>query len=278
MSYGKDVKRLLLSLKNRIVRRSGPGRAIEVWQDDAFLVSFPKSGNTWVRYMLACAISKRPEGVALEDMEILVPNIYSTPIRYLQKVPTPRILKSHESFDPRYGRVIYLVRHPADVAVSYYHHCLRMGFIPRGTDLNQFVRSQVVQGGPYGTWAKHVDSWLDQRHRDERFLLVRYEDLVRNPKRGLLSILQHLGIDLIEDDVESIVAASTVGTLRSRESQERARWKEVRSKHLEVPFFRKGISGEGINLLGPQTVAFMRDSWASQIARVGYDDLANTRI
>src|SRR3712207_7954466 len=38
----------------------------------------------------------------------------------------PRLVKSHEPFDARYGRVVYLVRHPTDVAVSYYHFLIKM--------------------------------------------------------------------------------------------------------------------------------------------------------
>ena len=38
----------------------------------------------------------------------------------------PRILKSHEHFDYRYKRMIYIVRDPRDVLISFYNYQITM--------------------------------------------------------------------------------------------------------------------------------------------------------
>src|SRR5438270_613556 len=106
-------------------------RGLTVLPTDVLLVSYPRSGNTWLRFLLANAL--RPAQVAtFADVGAVVPDIYDEPDRDLLRRPVPRVLKSHEPFDERYRRVLYLVRHPADVAVSYYHYLIKMRQLPPG--------------------------------------------------------------------------------------------------------------------------------------------------
>src|SRR5437588_13041373 len=93
-------------------RQSVPAaRGLTVLPTDVFLVSYPRSGNTWLRFLLANAL--RPAQVAtFADVGAVVPDIYDGPDRDLLRRPAPRVLKSHEPFDERYRRVLYLVRHP----------------------------------------------------------------------------------------------------------------------------------------------------------------------
>ena len=98
-----------------------PGRALQIFPDDVFLVSFPKSGNTWTRFLIAnLAHPEQPASFA--NLYELVPDPEGTPKRIFDRIPRPRIIKSHECFDPRYPRVIYIVRDPRDVALSQYHY------------------------------------------------------------------------------------------------------------------------------------------------------------
>src|SRR5581483_8943536 len=119
---GRRSAMSLLSPIRRLRRRPpqrGAGRGFTLLDDDMLLVSFPRSGNTWLRVLLANLL--RPEPVTLTTIEQVVPDVYANADADLLRVPRPRILKSHEPFDARYGRVVYLVRHPVDVAVSFYH-------------------------------------------------------------------------------------------------------------------------------------------------------------
>ena len=69
---------------------------------------------------------------------------------------TPRILKSHEVYDYRYKRVIYIVRDPRDVFLSYYYFCLKTGKIKNEYPIESLLDEFVERGiSTYGSWQDH---------------------------------------------------------------------------------------------------------------------------
>src|ERR1035438_7325511 len=81
------------------------GKHYTVHPDDTFLVSYPKSGNTWVRLLLANLIHPN-ETVGFANINRLLPAPGVLSKRFLKTLPRPRILKSHEPFDVRFRKVI----------------------------------------------------------------------------------------------------------------------------------------------------------------------------
>src|SRR5205085_6950732 len=117
-------------------------RGLTVLPTDVFLVSYPRSGNTWLRFLLANAL--RPaEPATFATFGEVVPDIYDETDRELRRRPSPRVLKSHEPFDRRYRRGAYLAPPPADVAVSYYHSLIKKPPIPPRFDVVSMVDSDV---------------------------------------------------------------------------------------------------------------------------------------
>src|SRR5438874_11935634 len=133
---GKIVQ-TVLQAKRVLLGQVNAGRAATVYPDDVFLVSYPKSGNTWVRFLIANLISDIP--VTFLNIEQRIPSIYILPDRALRAMPKPRVLKSHECFVPRYRNVIYIVRDPRDVAVSYYHYNLKKRVLPPDCSLDENI-------------------------------------------------------------------------------------------------------------------------------------------
>ena len=103
---------------NVFLRRLAPGRDAAVYPDDVFLVSYPKSGNTWMRFLVGNLVFPN-DPITFANVERRVPSIYGMSGRKLRLVPRPRYIKSHEPFHSKYQNVIYVVRDPRDVAVSY---------------------------------------------------------------------------------------------------------------------------------------------------------------
>ena len=69
----------------------------------------------------------------------------------MRALPRPRVLKSHESFQPHYPSVIYIVRDPRDVAVSYYHHAMKWGNVTtiirwKTSFRDSFARKMIASG------------------------------------------------------------------------------------------------------------------------------------
>src|SRR5713101_9299626 len=121
-----------------LFRLHRPGRSLLILPDDVFLVSFPKSGNTWTRFLLANLIYPN-QPATFANIHRLIPDPAGTTKRDFDRMPRPRIIKSHECFDPRYPRVVYIVRDPRDVAVSQYHYHRKLQRISDDSPIENFV-------------------------------------------------------------------------------------------------------------------------------------------
>src|SRR5438046_5865734 len=114
MRFERRMLRLCKAGLNRMLCLQRPGRNFSVYADDTFLVSYPRSGNTWTRFLIANLLHPEIE-VGFANIESLVPDTAALSSRTLKRVSRPRVLKSHQYFDPRYTNVVYVVRDPRDV-------------------------------------------------------------------------------------------------------------------------------------------------------------------
>src|SRR5205807_6176262 len=135
-------------------------RALPMSPDDIFIVSFFKSGNTWARFLLSNLLNPRASN-SLEKIERMSPDTYQFRYDDFCKLQRPRLIKSHECFDPRYRRVIYIVRDPRDVAISLYHFLRKRRAIDDGVPLATYASEWFIRGTGSGvTWREHVGSWI----------------------------------------------------------------------------------------------------------------------
>lgn len=240
---------------------------MKVFPDDLFLVSYPRSGNTWIRSIAAHLVC--PHEDPLPHLDECIPDIYAVPRRTLQMVPRPRVLKSHEYFDPRYRRAIYVVRDPRDVAVSYYHYEVMRSRLPPDASLDEFVvRFVAGRVDLYGRWSDHVRGWLDARQHDRRFLLLRYEDLLSDVAAGVRQIARFVGSDASHDRVQWVSQACSVSSMRAAEADGRllSEW----PRRPGSSFLRSGTSGAGYAELRPESLQLIEDAFAHELQRTGY--------
>ena len=82
-----------------------PGRNLAVFPGDVFIVSYPKSGNTWTRFLVANLL--HPEEPAnFANINRIIPDPEALSKRELERMPRPRYIKIHQYFDPRYKKII----------------------------------------------------------------------------------------------------------------------------------------------------------------------------
>ena len=251
------------------------GRRLTVFPNDVFIVSYPKSGNTWTRFLISNLVHK--EAVTFANVENLVPSIYVHPDRVLRRLP--RILKSHECFDPRYRKVIYIVRDPRDVAVSYYHHCIKMHWLSDQCSLDEFVPRFMKPEFEinFGTWADHLLSWLGTRRDSENFLFVRYEDMIENPEAELSRVAALLNLDVGRDSLQRAVTLSSADRMRDLEKQQGEKWELIKESRKDKPFVRTAKSGGWRSALSPGSVAKIEAAWGQLMESVGYQ-VSNSEI
>src|SRR5207245_8937086 len=111
------VRDYVIEVTTVALRRTIAEHKVEVFPDDIFLVSYPRSGNTWTRFLIGNMINP-DDPVTFANLEQRIPSIYTFPNRVLRSLP--RILISHVAYDPPYPRVISIVRDRRDLELSLY--------------------------------------------------------------------------------------------------------------------------------------------------------------
>jgi estrone sulfotransferase len=156
---------------------------------DIFLVSYPRSGNTWMRYMLANLLEPEQEW-NIQTINRIVPDIHKKwPEDYIER--TPRIIKSHFPYQEIYRNVIYLFRDGRDVAVSYYDYLKKVHNYPKSFEdyFEEFLKGSLR----YGAWHTHAMSIIFSS-RPMKVLSIKYEDLVTDTIEQVQRIAAFLSV------------------------------------------------------------------------------------
>ena len=213
--FQSNAWRNVRKVRRDVVHRIAGVPWMEVREEDRFLFSYPRSGNTWLRHII---MHLRHSSLAhdFEELENSIPTIDTLEFNErLAKMPSGmRFFKSHLPHEPYFltGKVVYVVRDGRDVLLSnhdYYRHI--KGY--KG-DLDQFLDKFLTGWMRYGNWPKNVQSWL--AHIDHpNLLLVKYEDMRANPLKAVRSICAFTDLAATEDQIQAALDASSVDKVHS---------------------------------------------------------------
>ena len=211
-------------------------------ESDVFIVSYPRSGSTWVRFLLANLTrydSQIP--VDFHSVQRVIPDIMQRAGReMLQAVPSPRLLKSHHTYDSRLKKVIYVLRDGRDVMVSYYYLMVGQGHF-EGSFLD-FLNKEDLRPC---LWHEHVESWL-LRDNQDGLLLIRYEDLHRQTDIEVARMARFVGLPCDKARLDWAVSNSRFETMQRIEAE------KGRAFYAGFPFLavRKGTIGDWADHFG----------------------------
>jgi hypothetical protein len=250
--------------------RQAMAKGVTSYDDDVWIVSYPKSGNTWTRFLIANLIAGN-EPVDWSNIERLVPDIYYNRDPQLRALPRPRYFKSHEAYRPDYRRVVFIVRDPRDVAVSYYHFVRKAKMLPADATMDDFMH-KFLEGriDPYGNWGENVGSWLGARRGTADFVVVRYEDLLENAEAELLKIAEMLGLPADDKTLQHAVENSRADRMRELEKSQRGQHKLLKTSRADIPFVRAARSGQWRTELPPGAVRQIESAWGHTMRELGY--------
>lgn len=272
-----------------------------------WLASYPKSGNTWVRAVLTAylraddapasinALIASPitsnrdafdEALGLESSDMTPDEVLRYRPRFhavlAEELPSPAFVKVHDAYlrsscgaalfpESAASGVVYLVRNPLDVAISYAHHRSQpIDDTVRWMNDSAAAESDSAAGifhrlpEPLTTWSGHVASWLDQ---DEVPLHVaRYEDLLADPHAAFGRIVRFAGLEWDAARLARAIDRSAFPRLRAQETES-----GFREKQPTAPsFFRAGVAGSWRTTLSPRQVRALVDAHGPMMERLGY--------
>jgi len=257
-------------------------RNFAVYPDDTFLVSYPRSGNTWTRFLIANLMFP-DRTVDFTNIEKLIPDTTSQSNLTLKGTPRPRIIKTHEYFDHRYPKTIYIVRDPRDVALSYYAFHLKYMHIDDGVGLEQFVDDFVsgCQKSEWATWGENVGSWVYTRGCSPSFLLLRYEEMQRDPVKELGRVANFMGIAADPGRLQKAVELSSADRMRKLEKLQDEQWRKTlgylvrrthkKRKRKDIPFVGGARAGGWRTSMPESCVRQIESAWGELMTNLGYE-------
>ncbi|XP_037274534.2 sulfotransferase ssu-1 [Rhipicephalus microplus] len=260
--------------------------------DDVFVVSYPKCGNTWLRKIVSavlnCGQSPGKSG-ATEELSTYLDFVGADGVR---STPRPACLKTHLPFgklpySPK-AKYIYITRNPHDCCVSFYYHTRRLPTyrFQDGT-FDQFFNMFVEGKVDYGDYFDNLLSWYT--HRDcSNLLFITYEQLKKDTAGWVQKIANFLGEEQYGERIqkhpellERVLASVSVLSMKSLNSAQRcwtglfesvpAQVRQELTNELKVTFgdiwdvpdnggfVRKGLVGDWKSHFNAEQIKIMQD-------------------
>lgn len=234
-----------------------------VYADDIFLISYPRSGNTWMRFLLAFIYYNCPPQ-DLKELETTIPDIHTSLDFINEKLPRPRIIKSHFSEMPPQGKILYLYRDGRDSLISFYFY-LYPNSEKRPTFLDFLNSGQ--KDTFVGNWSKHIQKALSFRKKEPyRIHMLKYESLVSNPEFQLSQVLKFLELSVSEENLKSAIHVCSLENLKQMEKQ---------TRNLlpgEKPFFRNGSLEQWRDFFSDQEIRILNKQLGKTLKVLGYPE------
>jgi len=203
---------------------------------DIVVVSFGKSGRTWLRVMVSHlfrVMYQLPENAIMgfdnfHNLNRSVPKVFFTHDNYIKD-----FTGDFSSKQPFYNkRVVLLARDPRDVAVSqFFQWKFRIkpskvtinNYPPQGSDISLFDFVMGDNGGSMEAVTDYLNLWAAEADKVKAFHLLRYEDLRSNTREELRRLLDFMLVDATDAQVEAAVEYSSYENMKKMESKEQFR-------------------------------------------------------
>ncbi|MEM0955288.1 MAG: sulfotransferase domain-containing protein [Pseudomonadota bacterium] len=199
---------------------------------DWVLMSWGKSGRTWLRVMLSRAYQLKG---GLPSSELLdfdnfrrsnaeLPAVFFTHNNYLRDYTGNQHSKAH--FQGK--RIVLLVRDPRDVAVSqFFQWKYRMrpnkkfinDYPPHGAHIEPWDFVQDEDAG-VPRIVDYFNGWASSIHELKEVLVIRYEDMRSDPAAVLEQIFTFTGTDISADQIAEAVAFAAYDNMKKMEQDQ----------------------------------------------------------
>jgi len=263
----------------RVLRRKASRTALRVpivWYrhrglnpGDAFVASYPRSGSTWLRFLLLELLTRADEA-GFDSVNQMIPDVG----RHGGCLPLVanggRLIKTHEAYRTEYQKAVYVVRDVRDVVISEFEYENANERISE--DFDEFVMLSLkgcVNG--YGSWESHVASWLDSPLAENgRLLVVKFEQLKAQTEDTLAGILEFLGVRRDRAAIRQAIANNNLQRMKEKEDRAPQTSAYSRESGDQKRFIRSGSTGGWRARLTPVQVQLIERQAGAVLVRMGY--------
>ena len=275
-----------------------------------WLASYPKSGNTFLRSLLSSYhfsedgnftfdllknIQQFPSGELFDKIGVNLNDKYEIAKNYIKtqelinKSNNLQFWKTHSSFCKMYNKfnfsdlnnslgAIYLVRDPRNVITSFANHNSKKIDETTNLLLNDLaIGNEKNDVEVYmGSWAFNFNSWKIYKSSN-KYLLVKYEDLVNNTKKVFISILEFINKlsnkNLFIDDnkVNKVIETTNFKYMKNLENNYGFSEAKINSETgKKVNFFNLGPNNDWKKLLEDKYKKKIENSFKKEMLELGY--------
>ncbi|XP_069135436.1 amine sulfotransferase-like [Argopecten irradians] len=228
--------------------------AMEVRDDDTFIMSYPKSGTHWV--FTIASMLRSGKSTYIGSPHFLEYN----DIDMLDKLPSPRLFASHMTFDrlPRQvregkGKAFVVSRNPKDVAVSLFLFLQKLTKTDFHGSWEGFLRFYAEGKMVYGSWFDTLFAWEKTKttYKGDNLMYLVYEDMKQDLLSDVTKMASFLGVTYDKEFLEEVTDRCTFKTMAKTimeeiKPQEQDFIKRV-SEEKKLPIYRKGEVGDWKN-------------------------------
>jgi hypothetical protein len=217
----------------------------DIKKETIYIVSYPKSGNTWMRFIIGNYLTDCD--MDFSNFHKVIPDIHKNPEDIANVKFNPIFIKSHFPYREEYKKVIYIFRDGRDVSVSYYHHLLGKKRIPEQTSFNEYFYNYFITGRVhFGDWGDHIKSWLIESESKKGIFYTSYERFQEDIFKEMCNVLKFSNMDIKDDRLLRAINCSSKENMMNDEKNNRNNsivFKNTNSES-DYKFIRKGIIGD----------------------------------
>ncbi|KAK2502671.1 hypothetical protein MC885_013052, partial [Smutsia gigantea] len=205
----------------------------EIRDDDAFIITYPKSGTIWAQQLLSLIyFEEHHKGLANVETVDRVPYLeYGLTGGHFDKIPSPRL-------------------NPKDVMCSFFHFSNMLRILQPSTNMEEFMEL-FLKGKVLGSlWFDHIRGWYEHKsHFNIQFIM--YEDMIKDLRSSILKVCKFWGKELSKEDMDAVVSQAM---FENKKSDPRANYENVLNRlHVlrrkDGHFLRKGTIGDWKNYM-----------------------------
>lgn len=209
------------------------------------ITSFPKSGNTWMRFIIYDLLFNDHDKIIENSSEIdqFIPDTHMQKKNQLildSRLKNKEVfVKTHSSYSQMsalpIGKIILIIRNPLDVLVSLFNF-YEIEKKDKSEMIDFFCTYQTLpflKKAKLPNWQEHIESWINSGKKHH---IVKYSDLIDDFDNQIKYLCNFLDIEITNKKIDLVKRNTSFYNLKKIEIRER--------KENIAGFFSGSMSGK----------------------------------